>query len=184
MTTALGKLDPRIRRTRQMLFDAFLRLLEEKTFDAITVQDISERSTLNRGTFYDHFADKFALLEAMMAERLSGLIAKRMEQPPKTCKDALRKTILAACDFLGETASGCQKRQKRFEQLSEAQLKSVLRDTLLSELKAHGVKDAEMKATMVTWAIAGAALDWSRRRKPSAEEFADHILPLAYAPLE
>ncbi len=33
-----------------MLFHAFQSLLAEKTFDLITVQDIAERSTLNRAT--------------------------------------------------------------------------------------------------------------------------------------
>ncbi len=73
-----AKVDPRIRRTRQMLFQAFQDLLAEKTFDQISVQDISERSTLNRATFYDHFTDKFALLEAIIGERFSTLIDARM----------------------------------------------------------------------------------------------------------
>ena len=66
------KIDPRIRRTRQMLFQAFQDLLAEKTFDLISVQDIAERSTLNRATFYDHFTDKFALLEAMTGRTSQG----------------------------------------------------------------------------------------------------------------
>ena len=77
MTAEPMKLDPRIRRTRQMLFKALQDLLAEKTFQLITVQDIAERSTLNRATFYDHFTDKFALLEAMMGERFQTLIAAR-----------------------------------------------------------------------------------------------------------
>jgi AcrR family transcriptional regulator len=177
------KIDPRIRRTRQMLFDAFRDLLAEKTFDAISVQDITDRSTLNRGTFYDHFPDKFALLEAMMAERLRTLISSRMAVQPKTCRDALRQLILAACDALGGASMGCQKRQKQFEPLVEAQLKILMRETLLPAMKTHGVENAEMKATMITWAIAGVALEWSRKRKPSAEAFAELILPMALAPL-
>ena len=80
MTVQGQKLDPRVRRTRQMLFQAFQSLLAEKTFDAITVQDVSERSTLNRATFYDHIPDKFALLESMMGERFGALIAARMAE--------------------------------------------------------------------------------------------------------
>ncbi len=78
VTAELLKIDPRIRRTRQMLFKAFQDLLGEKTFDQISVQDLAERSTLNRATFYDHFTDKFALLEAMIGERFSTLIEARM----------------------------------------------------------------------------------------------------------
>jgi len=46
------RLDPRIRRTRQLLQDALKRLLEEKEFDKITIQNITEAATLNRATFY------------------------------------------------------------------------------------------------------------------------------------
>jgi AcrR family transcriptional regulator len=184
VTTELSKVDPRIRRTREMLFEAFRTLLAEKTFDSISVRDIAGRSTLNRATFYDHFTDKFALLEAMMGERLSALIDSRMKKPPPDCEGALKQLILAACDFLAEVSSGCQKQQRQFEPLVESQMKRVMRETLLTALRAHGMENPELKATMVTWAIAGAALDWSRKKKPSAEEFADAILPMAHAPLD
>jgi AcrR family transcriptional regulator len=184
MNQELTKIDPRIRRTRQMLFQAFGALLVEKTFDSITIQDIADRSTLNRATFYDHFTDKFALLEAMMEERFSALIAARMERGVTSCQEALRQIILAACDFLDEVNSSCQRQQRQFEPFVESRMKSVMRQTLLPALKAHGVPNAELKATMVTWAIAGAALGWSRDKKTSAEAFADAVLPMAHAPLE
>jgi AcrR family transcriptional regulator len=167
-----------------MLFQAFRTLLEEKGFDSISVRDIAERSTLNRATLYDHYPDKFALLEAMMGERLGDLIRARMEKRGEGCEGALRQLILAACDFLSEVSSGCQKQQRQFEPLIESQMKGVLRETLLGSLRSHGVANPELKATMVTWAIAGAALDWSRRRRPPADEFAEAVLPMAHALLE
>src|SRR5260221_3684445 len=112
MTLDPSKVAPRIRRTRQMLFQAFQDLLAEKTFDLISVQDIAERSTLNRATFYDHFTDKFALLEAMMGERFSTLIAARMAGNESTCEAGLRQLILAAFDVLAEGSSGCHKHQR------------------------------------------------------------------------
>src|SRR6202453_5440361 len=102
MVLAPSKVDPRIRRTRQMLFQAFQGLLAERAFDLISVQDITERSTLNRATFYDHVTDKLALLEAMIGERFSTLIAARMAGSEGTCETSLRQLILAACDFLAE----------------------------------------------------------------------------------
>ena len=54
--------DPRIRRTRQLLQQALEKLLETKEFDKISVQDIADQATVNRATFYDHYADKSALL--------------------------------------------------------------------------------------------------------------------------
>src|SRR6201981_2829359 len=131
MTAEPTKLDPRIRRTRQMLFEAFQDLLREKTFQLITVQDIAERSTLNRATFYDHFTDKFALLEAMMGERVSALIVSRMAGKEGICETGLRQLILAACIFLAEVSSGCQKRQRQFEPMVESRVKAIIREFLL-----------------------------------------------------
>jgi AcrR family transcriptional regulator len=177
------KLDPRIRRTRQMLFEAFQDLLSEKTFHLITVQDITERSTLNRATFYDHFTDKFALLEAMTGERFGTLIAARMAGKEGTCEEALRQLILAACDFLAEVSSGCQKYQRQFEPMVESQVKAVMRESLLTELRNLGAQNPELKATMVSWAITGAALQWSREKKISADELADAVLPTVHTAL-
>src|SRR5258708_33299702 len=60
-------LDPRIRRTRKLLQGALGNLMQTKSFEEISVQDITEAATVNRATFYDHYTDKFALMEAMIA---------------------------------------------------------------------------------------------------------------------
>src|ERR1700756_2229442 len=70
-------LDPRVRRTRKMLRDALASLLKKKDFDKISIGDIAEESTLNRATFYDHYPDKFALLECLVGSQFQELIAQR-----------------------------------------------------------------------------------------------------------
>ena len=60
-----------------MLRDAFFSLLQEKSFEAISIQDIAERSTVNRATFYDHYSDKPAVVEAVIVERFDGLLCQR-----------------------------------------------------------------------------------------------------------
>ena len=56
--------DPRVMRTKRLLRDALIRLMEEREFDHITVQDISDHATVKRATFYLHFKDKADLLES------------------------------------------------------------------------------------------------------------------------
>jgi AcrR family transcriptional regulator len=177
MTIEPAKIDPRIRRTRQMLFQAFQDLLTEKTFDLISVQDIAERSTLNRATFYDHFPDKFALLEAMTGAGVKELITVRMGGNEGTSEAGLRQLILAACDFLAQVSSGCQKHQRQFEPMVESQVKTTIREFLLEDLRNREVNSPELKATMVSWAITGAAMQWSHEKKTTADELADAVLP-------
>jgi len=44
--------------TRKLLIQATLQLVLEKGYDAISIQDITDRADLGRGTFYIHFKDK------------------------------------------------------------------------------------------------------------------------------
>lgn len=55
-------MDPRIARTRTLLQDALLALARERDLDEISIADIADRATINRSTFYQHYADKDTLL--------------------------------------------------------------------------------------------------------------------------
>lgn len=56
------KVDRRIQRTRALLRDALMRLVERKGYDEITIQDITDEANVARTTFYLHFKDKDELL--------------------------------------------------------------------------------------------------------------------------
>ncbi|WP_152396190.1 TetR/AcrR family transcriptional regulator [Paenibacillus guangzhouensis] len=73
MQDSNNRIDPRIVRTKQMILQALLALMEEKGFDNTTIADITQRAGLNRGTFYLHYRDKFELLAQAQAEMLEGL---------------------------------------------------------------------------------------------------------------
>lgn len=70
------KTDPRVLRTRQLLRDALLDLIREKGFEAITIQDLTDRAQLNRVTFYLHYRDKQDLLTRSMEDMLDELVAR------------------------------------------------------------------------------------------------------------
>jgi len=73
------KSDPRVIRSRQLLRAALISLIPEKGFAAISVQDIADRATLNRATFYLHYQDKTELLMDAFEE----LIARATPLPPE-----------------------------------------------------------------------------------------------------
>jgi AcrR family transcriptional regulator len=50
-------------------------LIEEQGFDALTVQDITDRARLNRATFYLHYRDKQDLLESSLRDAIDELMA-------------------------------------------------------------------------------------------------------------
>jgi hypothetical protein len=51
-------------------------------------------------------------------------------------------------------------------------------------LRKHKAKSPELKATMVSWAITGAALQWNRAKKVSSDHLAEAVLPTLHTALE
>jgi AcrR family transcriptional regulator len=67
------KLDPRVARTREMLRNALMLLIPEMGYNAISVQDITDKAGLNRATFYLHYHDKDDLLKQIIQSALAEL---------------------------------------------------------------------------------------------------------------
>ena len=153
-----------------MLFNALGELLAEKSFDEISVRDIAVRSTVNRATFYDHFDDKFALLEAKITEQFRSQFQVRMAGTEGSCPIAQKQLVLTLCEFLSKGAE-FQKLQRQFESLVEASVKSILREYMLNSILKRGLPlaEAKIRATLASWALYGSALEWSREtRHPRA----------------
>ncbi|MFJ7830642.1 TetR/AcrR family transcriptional regulator [Peribacillus sp. NPDC046944] len=61
------------RKTKQLIQTSFIHILEEKSFDSITVGDITKTAQINRGTFYLHYQDKFDLLDRIEQQLFEDL---------------------------------------------------------------------------------------------------------------
>ena len=71
--------DPRVRRTRRQLREAFLVLADEREIAAITVGDIAGRAGINRNTFYRHYRDKDELVAGTLDALFDELTAASRE---------------------------------------------------------------------------------------------------------
>lgn len=74
MLSKARKVDPRIIRTRHLMRDALVSLIDERGYESITVHDITDRATINRATFYLHYRDKQDLLISSTDDILEELI--------------------------------------------------------------------------------------------------------------
>ena len=167
--------DPRVLRSRQMLTEALLRLLNRKEFDDISIQEIADEATLNRATFYLHYPDKNALLQAMTAARFRDLIARR-GLSFTNCDGALRAIALGVCDYLAETA-GCPTQLVKMP--LEGSIIPVVEGMFLQGAANHPTvpgTDPKLLSATAAWAIFGAARRWHQTpdRIP-AEEMAAKI---------
>lgn len=58
--------DLRVKKTKKLIKDSFLELLEEKGYSKVSVTDITNRAMINRNTFYLHYVDKEDLIDKLI----------------------------------------------------------------------------------------------------------------------
>lgn len=77
------KPDERVRRTHERLGSALVALIQEKSIDDVTVQEVLDRASVGRSTFYLHFRDKNDLLLSQLEtflEMMSTALSTRKEK--------------------------------------------------------------------------------------------------------
>ena len=158
-----------------MLMEALAKLLTKKEFEDVSVQEIADEATLNRATFYLHYADKNALLHAMTESRFRDLIERR-GITFTDCKGALRAIALGVCDYLAESTA-CPTQLSRMA--LEGSIIPIVEDMFKEGLAHHGMStgaDASLHATTAAWAVFGAARRWFQTpNRIPAEEMAARI---------
>jgi AcrR family transcriptional regulator len=180
------KLDPRVKRTRSLILQAFGALLAEKGFEAISVQDVTDKAEINRATFYKHFVDKYALLDYTIKELFKKEIEKRTLDACHYTPENLRSLILAVCEFLCRLHNECAQPHQQFESLVEGTIKKQIFALLSHWLEQTKSRiPIEIPATVATWAIYGLASFYSHSKKrPALEKFVEEALPLVAVNLE
>src|SRR5262245_29567210 len=180
---SMNDADPRVKRTRKLLQDAFVALLAEKSFHAISVQDIAERATVNRATFYAHFEDKYALMDQMIRNAFREALGRRVAAEAPFTLGNLHLLVVAVCEVLGEFYGHCAPAGRNLAPPIEAKVQQELYASLLAWLAqaplvegSQGVR-RETVASVMSWAIFGSGLEWSRgERALSADQWARQIL--------
>jgi AcrR family transcriptional regulator len=178
------KLDPRVKRTHQLLRDAMVELLRETSFEKITVQDITQRAGVNRATFYDRFEDKYALLNYCVREDFQTRLEEKLPPDPLLTLDNLRLLTLLTCDYLRGFIGHCAPTTRRSEQMiMMRQAQDCLYDSILAwvmkspQPQGEQVVSPEMIAMVTSSAIFGSVMQWvGSGRKLSPEKLTNQIL--------
>jgi len=89
----MNETDARVVRTRAQLHKAFIQLVIAQGYEAITVLDIVKQAKVGRKTFYRHYQDKEALLDATLEELL--IEGRSFLLPPDSPQAAEENTIQA-----------------------------------------------------------------------------------------
>ncbi len=64
----------RVRRTKILLREALIELIEERGFEALTIGELTERAMVSRAAFYRNYQDKYDLVEQIFEEAMSALL--------------------------------------------------------------------------------------------------------------
>ena len=87
------KQDRRSRRSRQLIEEAFVSLLQERPYVDLTVQDILDRANIGRSTFYAHYWDKDDLLSSQ-AKLIIDTLSQHLDAERKNAGGTARLPLI------------------------------------------------------------------------------------------
>lgn len=123
-----------ISKTYNLIQDAFLSLANEKSFEDITVKDISRKAPVNRSTFYAHFQDKYDLLDSFISDRFMSIVSDRIHSDMKLNEETLRDLILIMCDYHQSMGNNYARLYRSAAILIDIRVQLKLQDIVLNML--------------------------------------------------
>ena len=99
--TTKNRSQKRASRTRKRLKEAALDVFSEKSVDAATVEEITEKADVGKGTLYQHFEDKEEIVITLVEEAVEHLIQilRAYSTEPETLEDMLEHLLNAHYEF-------------------------------------------------------------------------------------
>ena len=178
------KEDLRVRKTKKAIAEAFMALLEEKTYEEITVNELCDRAGVRRTTFYKHYKDKLdhvACFAKDLRDKFDDIIWKNGK--PDSTPDYYVAYAKSLVEFISrhETIVNNIIKSPAFSVLAIALSEQNYRDTydrLIESMKA-GMElcvSPEIVASMIVGAVATTLAVWliGGRVKP-ADQLAEEI---------
>lgn len=185
MSREVNSYDPRVKRTRRLIQQAFIALLKHRDFASITIKDIAEAAEINRATFYSHFQDKFQLLELTLSAMFEDTLFEWLPADSnfQTIDEVVKNLILAVCHWQLSTKNINRglSLSTSIEENTKKQLYHIIL-TCLEQTQTIGLNNQrrlEITATVMSWSIYGVAMQWRCNSKAeSPEELVEEALPI------
>jgi AcrR family transcriptional regulator len=161
-------MDPRVRRTRKLLQDAFSSLVYEKRFSAMSVQDIAERATVNRATFYAHYVDKEDLARNVLKTDFHAAVMHRFTERPALSYENIVEFAVGVFEWMGKMHESCPETAAELQdtvgKVVQQELYSLMELWVSASRAYQRLFPGCAKETVVTalsWTIYGGAHRWS-----------------------
>ncbi len=104
------KNDRRVRKTRGLLRQALVQLMNEKSIQEITVTQLCEVCDINRGTFYLHYTDVYDLLNSIEQEMLNDFenVLRQLVPEEIVGQETPSAAMRSLFEFLAANADMCK----------------------------------------------------------------------------
>lgn len=176
------QIDPRILRTRNLIMEAFIKLSMQKDFKDITIKDITTSATVNRATFYNHFYDKYDLLEKVLSESVMREVIQEVSTHEVINKKSIKSILLSIIRFQTTINNQCSRSYEAFKPQIEIHFKKELH--VFFSKWAHkqwpnqNNTDIEVFSVALSWALYGAAMHGMQNQQTEPEKYLQQLMPL------
>lgn len=169
------KTDRRVRRTRTLLINALISLLELKSFKDITVKDLCDAADINRGTFYLHYKDIYDMIEQIeqdIMDQFEELLSQHTTEELETDPYSLIYDIF---EFTAENADLCKTLLSQHGDISFLiRIKNLFRErfmqVLFSNLDETAHAQLEYSYNFIAAGYVGLIESWLFAGRPESPE--------------
>jgi len=174
--------DPRVLRTRKLIEDAFLAVLNEKGFEELSIQDVAAGAGINRATFYAHYGDKYDLMADSIRKSFTEELTQKDLLRRNLCDEAVRELFTAVCAYVAGLHGHCKPPHRHLDWMLQQEITGYCADLFSrwmgEETKATDRAPSRMKATAAAGAMYALVLEWLGAEKGAkSESFVAPVLP-------
>jgi len=176
------RMDRRVQRTRKLLRESMMALILEEGYDAISIQDITDKANLGRATFYLHFKDKDELLRDVMGQFMFEFLDNVPQFSQHQWRLEDHKAVVKLFDFAAEhydlyriliMGSGGITASRQMHQTIAENIKACIQKEI-EELSAEPVIPPDFIANHFAGSLLATIYWWLDQDLPySVEEMAD-----------
>ena len=172
------KTDRRVERTRKLIQEALVSLILEKRYDKITVQEIIDRASVGRSTFYAHFQDK----EDLLASNFANYTAQWDANPDETGHAANEESphVLHSLEFFLHANEAYEFHQAMFDGGGAEVMIETGRRHMMTGIQNHLLEmlnedeELDIPLPVITNFLAGGLLSvmvwWLKEKRPYSPE--------------
>ena len=149
--------------TKQAIRNSFIKLLNQRPVNQITIKDIVEDCGINRNSFYYHYQDLPSMIEEIILDEVNVII----RQNPTI--DSLEECLNVAMSFVRENRRAAihlyhSSNRDLFEQYLWKVSEYAVRTYISTALEPYSLKegDIDIIIRMNKWECFGAVMDWLR----------------------